>query len=109
MSFDRAKLFSTNALHPREVTACGETFTVYVRRLPAVDLRKFNAEVMSPEITTRARAGFDALAKSIRKEDGSAFATRDEYEALQADALGALMEAFSEVNARESGADLGNA
>jgi hypothetical protein len=109
MSFDKAKLFSTKALHERSVSACGETFTVHVRRLPAVDLARFHAEVLSPDISVRARAGFEALSKSIRNSDGSAFATLDDYNRMDADAISGLMKAFTEVNARNADPELGNA
>ena len=109
MTFDRSKLFSTKALNEREVTACGQTFVVHVRRLPAVDLRKFYAEVLSPEIDVRSRAGFEALSKAIRNDDGSPFATLAEYQNLDSDALKALMAVFTEVNEQKADPELGNA
>lgn len=109
MSFDRSKLFSTSALTEKQVKACGQAFTVHVRRLPAVDLRRYHAELLSPEIEVRMRAGFDALHKSIRNADGSAFATAAEYSTMDAEAIKALTTAFSEVNAQRSDDDLGNA
>lgn len=108
MSFDRSKLFSTKALNERAVTACGETFPVFVRRLPAMDLRKFYAETLSPDIEVCSRAGFEALSKAIRNEDGSAFATLDEYKKMDGGAIKALMAVFTEVNAASQDADLGN-
>ena len=108
MSFDRAKLFSTKTTQERSITACGETFTVHVRRLPAVDLRRFYAQVSSDNIDTRAEAGFEALSKAIRNEDGSQFATVEEYRRLDSEALTALMAAFTEINATRKDDDLGN-
>ena len=108
MSFDRAKLFSSNATTEREITACGETFTVHVRRLPAIDLRKYYAEVMSPEIDVRAAAGFDALSKAIRSADGKPMFTASELRGMYPEAIKALTEAFTEINTQQPDADLGN-
>ncbi len=104
--FDLSKLYSTNELHPKEITACGMTFTVYVRRIPAVDLRMFVAETQSEDRQERATAGFRALVKSIRKEGGEAFATFEQYSKMDAEAIKALMAAFEEVNKQRD--DLGN-
>lgn len=105
--FDLSKLYSTNELHPKEVTACGQTFTVYVRRIPAVDLRRFVAETQSEDRDERAAAGFQALVKSIRREDGNAFATLEQYKKMDAEAIKALMAVFEEVNRQRD--ELGNA
>ena len=109
MSFDRSALFSTKAMTEKQVSACGQEFTVHVRRLPAVDLRRYHAELLSPEIDVRTRAGFDALNKAIRNADGTPFATAQEFAQMDAEAVTALTEAFTEVNARRRDDDLGNA
>lgn len=109
MNFDRAKLFSTRESTEVTITACGETFPVYVRRLPAIDLRRYHAELNSPDVDTRANAGFEALHKSIRNEDGSAFASIDEYRRMDGEAIREITKAFSEVNTRRRDDDLGNA
>ena len=109
MQFDRAKLFSTSASTEKKLRACGVEFTVFVRRLPAVDVRKFHAEVQSEDIDVRARSGFEALHKSIRDAEGNAFATIEEYGRMDAEAIGALMTAFREVHAVRLDGDLGNA
>lgn len=109
MSFDRAKLFATQSATEKMIAACGMEFPVFVRRLPALDLRQYNAELMSPEIKTRTRAGFEALHKAIRNADGSTFASPDEYSRMDADAIKALTDAFMEVNASgRAGGDEGN-
>lgn len=105
--FDISKLLATNDLTRREVTACRMTFPVYVRRLPAVDLRKFHAESRSEDRDEVATAGFNALVKSIRNEDGSPFASFEQYRKMDAEAVAALMKVFSEVNASKR-EDLGN-
>lgn len=110
MSFDKAKLFSTNATYDREITACGETFSVGVRRLPAVDLREYYAELMSNDAAVKREAGFKALAKAIRNTDGTAFATVQEYRKMYPEAIVRLIEAFTEVNTQAMAEDdLGNA
>ena len=109
MSFDKAKLFSSNATTEREINACGETFTVHVRRLPAIDLRKYYAEIMSADIDVRAAAGFEALSKAIRDAEGKPFATVAELRGMYPDAIKALTEAFTAVNSQQPDAELGNA
>lgn len=109
MTFDRAKLFSTKDLTEKTISACGMEFTVHVRRLPAVDLRRYQAELLAPDIDTRMTAGFDALQKSIRNADGSPFATVAEFSNMDAEAIKALMDAFTEINRRREDPDLGNA
>lgn len=107
--FDFSKLMSSNELHPKEITTCGMTFTVYIRRLPAVDLRKFQSETRSDDREEVATAGFNALVKSIRDEDGRPFATREQYMKMDAEAISALLKVFTEVNVAKRDEDLGNA
>lgn len=107
--FDITKLLSSNELHPKEITACGMTFTVYIRRLPAVDLRKFQAETRSDDRDEAASAGFTAMVKSIRTEDGKPFATREQYAKMDAEALSELLKAFTAVNVAKRDDDQGNA
>lgn len=85
------------------------TFTVYVRRLPAVDLRKFQSETRSDDREEVATAGFNALVKSIRTEDGKPFATREQYVKMDAEAVSALLAVFTAVNVAKRDDDLGNA
>lgn len=106
--FDLKSLFSTKQSTRKTIDACGQTFDVYVRRLPAVDLRKFFYEQQHDDMQMRAEAGFEALTKSIRNEDGGAFATRDDYRKMDSEALAALLKVFTEVNTQKA-EDLGNA
>lgn len=105
---DVSKLYSTTDLTRKGITACGETFDVFVRRLPVVDLRKFQFETHSADPEVVATAGFNALVKSIRQEDGKPFATFEQYRKMDGEAIGALMRVFSEVNTAKRDADLGN-
>lgn len=98
--FDISKLYSTKELHQKPITACGMTFDVFVKRLPAVDLRKFQSETMSEDREERATAGFNALVKSIRTEDDKPFATFEQYRKMDAEAIAALMKVFTEVNGK---------
>ena len=106
--FDLKTLFSTNELHRKEITACGQTFPVFVRRLPAVDLRRFGSEMSSDDKDERATAGFRALVKGIRQEDGTPFATFEQYAKFDGEAITALMKVFTEVNVARRDDDLGN-
>lgn len=100
MTFDITKLYSTKELHKKTVTACGMTFDVFVKRLPAVDLRKFQSETLSEDREERATAGFNALVKAIRTEDDKPLATFEQYKKMDGEAIGALMKAFTEVNGK---------
>lgn len=100
-------LFSTNELHERQITLKGETGSVYVRKLPAIDLRRFYEETSSDDMDTRLNAGFKALSKAIRKEDGSARMTFEEAKTLSIDATKELMRVFVDVNRVSD--DAGNA
>ena len=106
---DVSKLYSTNDQTRKEVTACGETFEVFVRRLPAVELRKFHFETRSDDPEVVSTAGFNALTKSIRLEDGKPFATFEQYRKMDSEAIRELMKVFTEVNAAKRDDDLGNA
>lgn len=106
--FDFSKLLSTTDLHMKDIEACGMNFQVYVRRLPAVDLRKFHAETRSDDREEASTAGFNALVKSIRMEDGKPFATFEQYKKMDAEAISALLKAFTEVNTAKRDDDLGN-
>ena len=100
MAFDVTQLYSTKELTQKTVTACGHTFDVFVKRLPAVDLRKFQSETLSEDREERATAGFNALVKAIRTEDDKPFATRDQYVRMDGEAIGALLKVFTEVNGK---------
>ena len=99
--FNLTQLFSTKASERRTIEACGMTFDVWVRRLPAVDVRKYVYEQSADDMGVRVEAGFDALVKSIRKEDGTAFATREDYKKMDSEAVGALIKVFTEVNSKK--------
>ncbi len=106
--FEISKLYSTKELTRKEIHACGMDFDVYVKRLPALALRQFQIESNSEDEGKRARAGFDALTKSIRTEDDKPFAKPSDYEKMDAEALSALLRAFTDVNAARPDEDLGN-
>jgi len=92
------ELFSTNEVHPREIKIKGETGTVYVRKLPALDLRRFYEETRSDDMDVRLNAGFRALSKAIRKEDGSPRMTFEEAQRLSLEATKELTRVFMDVN-----------
>lgn len=107
--FDKSKYMSTNELIERPFNACGESTTVHFRRLPALDLRRYYAELTSGDPEVRAKAGFSALAKSIRDPDGKACVTADELGKFKAEAIKVLTDLFSEIHAQQEDGDLGNA
>lgn len=106
---DFKKYRSTGKVTRKEITVRGVQDEVWVKRLPALDLRHYYAEVASTEIEVRAQAGFAALAKAICNEDGKPATTYAELKELDADLLRELVRVFQEVNTGEADADLGNA
>ncbi len=107
--FEISKLYSTKELTRKDIHACGMDFDVYIKRLPALDLRQFQIESISEDDQVRARAGFAALTKAIRTEDNKPFAKPSDYEKMDAEALSALLRAFTDVNAARPDDELGNA
>lgn len=93
----------------KEVTVGGVKDEVWVKRLPALDLRHCHAELLSSDIEIRAQAGFTALAASICNEDGSRATTYAELKLLDARLVKELVRVFQEVNTTEIDAELGNA
>ncbi len=107
--FEISKLYSSKELTRKEIHACGMDFDVYVKRLPALALRQFQIESNSDDENVRARAGFAALTKAIRNEDDSPLCRPTDYEKMDAEALSALLRAFTDVNAARPDDELGNA
>lgn len=105
--FDITKLYSTNELTRKTIKACGMEFDVFVRRLPAVDLRRFHFENQAEDMDARATAGFRTLVKSIRDESGKPFATFEQYQKMEASAIAKLLGAFLDVNTPKDDDDLG--
>lgn len=100
---------SGDDLHPREVTLGGSAHTVYVRRLPAIELRRFHEEAQSPDLDTRLNSGFRAVTKAIRQEDGKPHMTFEQAKTLKSDAMRELMRVFVDVNRVPDADELGNA
>lgn len=98
----------TNKLHVKKINVRGMEDEVHVLRLPAVDNRRYVAEMMSDDIDVRATAGFDALVKAIRNEDGTAATTVEEMKLIDVDLLKELIRIYQEVNASGATGDLGN-
>lgn len=106
---DFKKYKATAKVQRKDITVRGEKDEVWVKRLPALDLRHFHAEQMSDDIAVRAQAGFTALARSICDADGKPATTYDELKTLDADLLRELIRVFQEVNTGEADPELGNA
>lgn len=106
---DTRKFITSQALHERTFTACGVTETVHFRKLPASELRLYYAGLTSNDRSERARAGFEALAKSLRTADGKPDVTAEQLGAMDAEAIAELTRLFNEVHAKQDDVDLGNA
>lgn len=106
---DPSKFITSKALHERTFTACGITETVYFRRLPAAELRQYYAALTSGDKDERARAGFEALAKSLRTQDGRPDVTAEQLGAMDFEAIKVLTDLFTEIHAKQEDPELGNA
>lgn len=98
MAIKFSDYYSTNDLHRKEITVRGITDEVFVRRLPAMDMRRYVAELMSDDINVRSTAGLTALVKAIRDEDGKAADTIEGFKKLDVELLKELIRVFEEVN-----------
>lgn len=109
LDFNAAGFFTGNELHPRDVTLGGESHTIHVRKMPAVEMRRWGEELRSEELETRIDAGFRVLQKAIRREDGRAAMTLDQARTLKVEALRELMRVFVDVNRLPDAEEAGNA
>ena len=105
---DTSKFITSKELHEREFRACGQTETVFFRRLPAIELRKYYAGLTSQDQGERAQAGFEALAKSLRTHDGKPDVTAAQLGQMDSEAIKALSALSEEIHAPRSDDDLGN-
>lgn len=106
---DFKKYKATPKVQRKDITVRGEKDEVWVKRLPALDLRHYHAEMQDADIAVRAQAGFTALAKAICDGEGNPATTYDELKTLDADLLKELVRVFQEVNTGEADTELGNA
>ena len=104
--FADAGLYSSDELFPRDIKVGDVEGKVYVKKLPAVELRRFQMETENPDPKVRETAGFRALSLAIRKEDGSAHMTIEQAKKLKGEAVAELMRVFVDVNRKPD--DLGN-
>lgn len=105
--FSTAGFYSGDELYPREIKVGDFSDTVHVRKLPAIELRRFQMETDNADPKIRETAGFRALALSIRKEDGSAHMSIEQAKKLKGEAVAELMRVFVDVN-RKQDDELGN-
>jgi hypothetical protein len=103
-----AGFYSSNELHAKEVKLGDETGVVFVRKLPALDLRRWGEEMKDPEMEVRINAGFRILAKSIRREDGKPHMTFEQAQKLKPEAVAELMRVFVDVNKLPPPEEAGN-
>jgi hypothetical protein len=109
LDFNTVGIFaSDDDLHAKEVTLGGEKHVVYVRKLPAFELRRYHEESTSEDIEVRLQAGFRILAKCIRREDGKAHMTLESAKRLKPAPVREFMRVFVEVNAKPDAEESGN-
>lgn len=111
--FASAGFFSTDSLTRKELKAIDadgnvQTGDVWVKTLPAIELRRFQEETASDDQKVREQAGFRALVLAIRNEDGTPMLTNESVRKLTGSGISALMEVFSDVHKRKDHGELGN-
>lgn len=108
MALDLKKFYSTTTPQRVEITIRGVTDEVHMLRLPALQMRRYAADLASDDPSVRARAGIDQLAAALVTPDGKPETTPAELARLDIDVLRPLMDAFLEVNRFRETGDLGN-
>ena len=107
--FESAPIYSGNDVTEQFIKIGEIEGTVYVRKLTAIDLRRFYEEVNSADENRRVNAGFGTLIKAIRNADGSQALTLDKLKNMTGEGVTALMKAFTNVNTpKKEDADAGN-
>lgn len=109
LDFGSMGFYSDETLYPEPIKVGAIEGIVHVRKLPVVELRRFQMETESPDQGVRERAGLSALVRSIRREDGTPHMTIEQAKKLKGEAVKELMRVFVKVNAPKEDADLGNA
>lgn len=99
IDFTDAGFYSDETLTPKRVKVGDHEGLVYVRKLPVIDLRRFQMETTHPDQKVRETAGLMALVKGIRREDGKPHLTFEQAKKLKGLAVAELMRVFVEVNA----------
>lgn len=105
MSFDF--LFTGEDLTEKAITVAGETHTVFVKKVPAVQLRAFVDDLQSPDRDSRLYAGYRQLVMAIRDENGNPVMNYEQAKKLSSESAKELIRVFTEVN-KVSDADAGN-
>jgi hypothetical protein len=103
-----AGFFASDDCVPCEVKLGGETGTVYVKKLSAMDMRRWGEEMRDDDREVRINAGFRVLAKAIRREDGKAYFTEAQAQKLKLEAVQELTRVFVEVNKLPDAEEAGN-
>lgn len=110
LDFSDAGFYSDESLTPKRVKVGDHEGIVYVRKLPVIDLRRFQMETGHADQKVRETAGLMALVKGIRREDGGPHMTFEQAKKLKGVAVAELMRVFVEVNVEdgESAEEAGN-
>lgn len=103
-----AGFFASDELTPVDVKLGGQEGTVYVRKLSAMEMRRWGEEMRAEDVDVRVNAGFRVLSKAIRREDGKPHFSAEGAQKLKLEALQELMRAFVEVNKLPDAETLGN-
>lgn len=112
LNFNDLSIFSTDDLVPATVTMYdnGEPVegTVYVKRVPSVEIDRFAQEHRDPDREVRIQAIPRFLSKTIRKADGKPHLSVEAAGRLTNANRAALLKVASEVNKEVNADALGN-
>lgn len=112
LNFSTLSVFSTDDLVPKTVTMFdnGEPVegTVYVKRLPSIEIDRFAQESRDADREVRVNAVPRLLSKAIRRADGGAHLSVDAAGKLTNANRAALLKVATEVNKEQDASELGN-
>jgi len=112
LNFSELSIYSSNELVPVVVTLRdGEEpaeGTVYIKRLPSVEVDRFLIENSSPDADIRVNAIPRLLSKAVRKADGKAHFTAEQAGKLTNFNRWALFNAVMAENKKADSEELGN-
>ncbi len=112
LDFTDISVFASDSLVPVVVTLHDNDEpvegTVYIKRLPSVEIDRFLVEGASPDTDTRVNAIPRLLNKAVRKADGKAHFTAESAGKLTNFNRSALFKAVMQVNKKSDAEEAGN-
>lgn len=106
--FNISEYLVTNQLHEKTINIRGKDHTVYMRRLPAVDVRKAAFELMADDMDVKKKAGFHEMARAFRDSAGGSVITFDQLCKSPPDVINVLQSTFFSFQSEAPPEELGN-